>query len=226
MHVDQEPVGARNTCWLVSCGMAMRYDEGWGVHRIARAAPGAWPGVAGGCHAAGAQTRSWSPPEARELGGGSWSTCPAPIFCGWRVAPPGCTMTEQHCAWHQRMASRRSLPRWHLLGRSCPRKPHHHHRFAQLLHALDHVRGAWRLPIPARNEDVSSLGHLVVPAHAGGLAEPLPLRAEELMPDLVLPGPAVAELIRAPGAARDDLCDAVAIRRQHLAQALIVGERA
>jgi hypothetical protein len=36
------------------------------------------------------------------------------------------------------------------------------HRFAQLLHALDHVRGAWRLPIPARNEDVSSLGHLVL----------------------------------------------------------------
>src|SRR6266849_6513855 len=93
MHVDQEPVGARNTCWLVSCGMAMRYDEGWGVHRIARAAPGAWPGIAGGCHAAGAQTRSWSPPEARELGGGSWSTCPAPIFYGlrgWRVEPPGC----------------------------------------------------------------------------------------------------------------------------------------
>jgi hypothetical protein len=135
-------------------------------------------------------------------------------------------MTEQHGAWHQRMASRRRLPRWHLLGRSCPRKPHHHHRFAQLLHALDHVRGAWRLPIPARNEDVASLGHLVVPAHAGGLAEPLPIRAEELMPDLVLPGPAVAELIRAPGAAGEDLCDAVAIRRQHLAQALIVGERA
>src|SRR2546428_7731868 len=134
-------------------------------------------------------------------------------------------MTEQRSVWHQRMLSRCGLSRWHLLGRSW-REAYHHHRFAQLLHALDHVRGAWRLPIPARNEDVSSLGHLVVPAHAGGLAEPLPIRAEELMPDLVLPGPAVAELIRAPGAARDDLCDAVAIRRQHLAQALIVGERA
>src|SRR2546421_1138614 len=123
------------------------------------------------------------------------------------------------------MASRRSLPRWHLLGRSCPRKPHHHHRFAQLLHALDHVRGAWRLAVPARNEDVSSLGHLVVPAHAGGLAEALPICAEELMPDLVLPGPAVAELIRAPGPAGDDLRNAVAIRRQHLAELLVVGAR-
>ena len=134
-------------------------------------------------------------------------------------------MTEQHCAWHQRMASRRRLPRWHLLDRSCPRTPHHHHRFAQLLHALDYVRGAWRLPIPARNEDVSSLGHLVVPAHAGGLPEALPFRAEELMPDLVLPRPTVAELIRAPGPACDDLRNAVAIRRQHLAEHLVVGER-
>src|SRR5947207_11254286 len=125
-------------------------------------------------------------------------------------------MTEQRSVWHQRMPSRCGLPREHLLGRSW-REAYHHHRFAQLLHALDHVRGAWRLPIPARDEDVSSLGHLVVPAHACGLPEACPLRAEELMPDLVLPGPAVAELIRAPGPACDDLRDAVAIRRQHLA---------
>src|SRR6266853_1451891 len=122
------------------------------------------------------------------------------------------------------MPSRRRLPRGHLVGRSW-REAHHNHGLAQLLHALDHVCGAWRLAVPARDEDVSSLGHLVVTTHACGLPEALPFRAEELMPDLVLPGPAVAELIRAPGAARDDLCDAVAIRRQHLAQALIVGER-
>jgi len=45
------------------------------------------------------------------------------------------------------------------------------------------------------------------------------------MPDRVLPRPTVAELIRAPGAAGEDLCDAVAIRRQHLAELLVVGER-
>ena len=134
-------------------------------------------------------------------------------------------MTEQRSVWHQRMPSRRRLPRWHLLGRSW-REAYHHHRFAQLLHALDHVRGAWRLAVPARNEDVSSLGHLVIAPHTCGLPEPLPLRAEELMPDLVLPGPAVAELIRAAGAAGEDLRDAMALWCQRLTQELIVGEGA
>ena len=46
------------------------------------------------------------------------------------------------------------------------------------------------------------------------------------MPDGVLPGPAVAEQLRALGAAREDLGDAMALRRQDLAQALIVGEGA
>jgi len=36
---------------------------------------------------------------------------------GCRVAPPGCAVTEQRCAWHPRMPSRHTLPRWHLLGR-------------------------------------------------------------------------------------------------------------
>src|SRR5256714_14042937 len=123
------------------------------------------------------------------------------------------------------MPSRRSLPRGHLLGRSCPRTPHHDHGLAQLLHALDHVCGAWRLAVPARDEDVSSLGHLVVTTLACGLSEALPFRAEELMPDRVLPRPTVAELIRAPGPTGDDLCNTVAIRRQHLAELLVVGER-
>src|SRR6266853_4497550 len=113
------------------------------------------------------------------------------------------------------MSSRRSLPRWHLLGRSW-REVHHDHRLAHGVHALDHVRGAWRLAVPARNEGVSSLGHLVVPAHAGGLPEALPVCPEELMAHGMLPGPAVAELIRAPGPTGDDLRNAVAIRRQHL----------
>src|SRR5262245_23273238 len=42
------------------------------------------------------------------------------------------------------------------------------------------------------------------------------------MPDGVLPGPAVAELIGVFGAARDDLRDAVALWCQRLAQQLIV----
>src|SRR5262245_4163853 len=42
------------------------------------------------------------------------------------------------------------------------------------------------------------------------------------MPDGVLPGPAVAELICAFGAARDDLRDAMALWCQRLAQQLIV----
>jgi len=94
---------------------------------------------------------------------------------------------------------------------------HHDHGLAQGAHALDHVRGAWRLPIPERDEDITGLGHLVVTAHACGLPKTRPLCAEELMAHGVLPGPAVAELIRAAGAARDNLRDAVAIRRQHLA---------
>src|SRR5712691_6139260 len=172
--------------------------------------------------------RSWSPREAHERGCGSWSMCAGPMVYGMRgcrVEPPGCAVTEQRGAWHQRMPSRRSLPRGHLLGRSCPRKPHHDHRFAQLLHALDHVGGAWRLAVPARDGDVSSLGHLVVTTHACGLPEARPFRAEELMPDRVLPRPTVAELIRAPGPAGEDLRNAGAIRRQHLAEPLVVGER-
>ncbi len=39
-------------------------------------------------------------------------------------------------------------------------------------------------------------------------------------------GPAKAELIRAPSAAVDDFGDAMALRSQHLAQELIVGEGA
>ena len=46
------------------------------------------------------------------------------------------------------------------------------------------------------------------------------------MGERVLPGPAVAELVGAPGAAGDDLRDVLALWRQHLAQALIVAERA
>ena len=90
------------------------------------------------------------------------------------MEPPGCAVTERRCAWHQRMPSHRRLPRWHLLGRSW-REAHHDHGFAQLLHALDHVRGAWRLAVPARDEDVSSLGHLVIAPHACGLAERAPI---------------------------------------------------
>ncbi len=100
-----------------------------------------------------------------------------------------------------------------------------YHRFATLLHALDQVGRSWRCLIPEHDEDVSSLGHLVIAPHAGGLPKTLPVRPEALMAHGVLPGPAVAEQLRTAGAAREDLRDAMAIRRQHLAEPLVVGER-
>ena len=101
-----------------------------------------------------------------------------------------------------------------------------HNGFAKLLHAADHVLRAGRAPIPERQEQVAGLRHLVVAAHASAFPKALPVGAEELMLDLMLPGPAVAELLRAPGVAREDLRDAGALRCQRLAQELIVGERA
>ena len=101
-----------------------------------------------------------------------------------------------------------------------------HHRFAQLTHTLHHVGGACGAPIPERDEHVACLRHLVVTAHTGRLPEALPISAKDLMPDGVLPRPAVAELIGAAGAAGDDLRDAVALRCQRLTQELIIRERA
>ena len=74
-----------------------------------------------------------------------------------------------------------------------------HDRFAKLLHTRDQVPGAGRLPIPERQEHVACLRHLVIAPDTCGLPKPLPVGAEELMPDGVLPGPAVAELICAAG---------------------------
>src|SRR5262249_15812182 len=103
--------------------------------------------------------------------------------------------------------------------------PDYHDGFAELLHAADHVLCAGRAPIPERQEHVAGLRHLVIPAHTGRLPEALPISAKELMLDLMLPGPAIAELIRTPGAAGDDLRDVVALRCQCLTQELIVGKR-
>ena len=100
-----------------------------------------------------------------------------------------------------------------------------HDGFAELLHAVDHVLRAGRAPIPERQEHVACLRHLVVAAHASAFPKALPIGAEELMPDGVLPGPAVAELVSAFGTAGDDLRDAMALRCQRLAQQLIVGKR-
>src|SRR5215472_10226164 len=85
-----------------------------------------------------------------------------------------------------------------------------HDGFAKLLHAADHVLRAGRAPIPERQEQVAGLRHLVVAAHASAFPKPLPISAEELMLDRVLPGPAEAELVSAFGTAGDDLCDAMA----------------
>jgi hypothetical protein len=72
------------------------------------------------------------------------------------------------------------------------------HRFAQGTHALDQVHGAWRWAVPEHDEDVFRLAHLVIAPHASGLPESLPVRAEALVCDHVLPGPTVAERLRAP----------------------------
>ena len=93
-----------------------------------------------------------------------------------------------------------------------------HHRFAKLLHALDQVRGVWRLAVPNTSEHVASLGHLVIAAHACDLAEALPVGLEALPRDLFAPGPTLPECVSARRTTREDLRDAVAIRRQHLAQ--------
>src|SRR5262249_647272 len=99
-----------------------------------------------------------------------------------------------------------------------------YHRLAQGAHALDQVCGAGRLTVPEGDEHVATLGQLVVPAHAGGLPKALPLGAEALRGDRVLPRPAEAEAVGAPGLAREDLGNAVTIRRQHLTQELIVSQ--
>jgi len=101
-----------------------------------------------------------------------------------------------------------------------------HDGFAELLHAADHVLRAGRAPIPERQEHVAGLRHLEVAAHTGAFPKALPVRAEELILDLMLPGLAVAELIGATGAAGEDLRDAVALRCQRLAEPLIIRERA
>jgi hypothetical protein len=61
-----------------------------------------------GTRATGTTSRGCSGPRTR-----------IPVWweSGCRVAPPGCAVTEQRCAWHPRMPSRHNLPQWHLLGR-------------------------------------------------------------------------------------------------------------
>ena len=65
----------------------------------------------------------------------------------------------------------------------------------------------------------------MIAARTSGLPEALPVGAEELMLDLMLPRPAIAELISATSAAREDLRDAGALQCQRLTQELIVGKR-
>ena len=101
-----------------------------------------------------------------------------------------------------------------------------HDGFAQLLHAADHVLRAGRAPIPERQEHVACLRHLVVAAHASAFPKALPISAKELMLDLMLPRPAVAELIRTTGAAGEDLGDTEQLGRQRATQELVICERA
>src|SRR5712691_10552042 len=120
------------------------------------------------------------------------------------------------------MPSRRSLPRCHLVGRSCHRKPHHDHGLAQCVHALDHVRSAWRLAVPERHQDITSPGHLAVPTHAGRLPPPLPLGAKEPVGHLMLPRPPVPEPVGTAGATGEDFGDLLPMIVEHPADGLIV----
>ena len=101
-----------------------------------------------------------------------------------------------------------------------------HDGFAELAHAADHVTRTGRAPIPEGEEHVACLRHLVVVAHTGAFSKALPIGAKELMLDGVLPGPAVAERIRAVGTAGKDLGDAAFVWCQRLTQELIICERA
>jgi hypothetical protein len=56
---------------------------------------------------------------------------------GCRVEPPGCAVTEQRCAWHQRMRADQSLPQRHLLG--CSSRAAYHVSCTHVLGAQRHV---------------------------------------------------------------------------------------
>ena len=101
-----------------------------------------------------------------------------------------------------------------------------HDRFPQRTHARDHVRGAWAVLDVERHQHISCLRHLVIAAHTCGLSKAFPVRGEAARADVVLDGPAKAELIGPTGAAVQHLRDARALRPECLTQQLIVGERA
>jgi len=82
---------------------------------------------------------------------------------------------------------------------------------AKLLHAADHVGAACGHTVPKADQQVAGLRHLMIAAHTSGLPKPLPVGAKELMPDSVLPGPAIAELIGATGSAGEDLRDVMLV---------------
>src|ERR1051326_7798658 len=63
-----------------------------------------------------------------------------------------------------------------------------HHRFAELLHALDQVRSAWRRAVPEHGKDIAGLGQLMIAPHAGDLPEALPACPKELVWHSMLPG--------------------------------------
>ena len=101
-----------------------------------------------------------------------------------------------------------------------------HDRFPQRTHARDHVRGAWAVLDVERHQHVSCLRHLMIAAHTCGLSKAFPVRGEAARADVVLDGPAKAELIGPTGAAVQHLCDAVALRPECLTQERIIRERA
>ena len=101
-----------------------------------------------------------------------------------------------------------------------------HHRFAQLAYALHHVGTSFGHTVPKADQNIAGLRHLVIAAHTCGLSKAFPVRGEAARADVVLDGPAKAELIGPTGAAVQHLCDAVALRPECLTQERIIRERA
>ena len=101
-----------------------------------------------------------------------------------------------------------------------------HDGFAELAHALDHVRRAVTHAVPEGNQDVAGLGHLAIAVVPGRRAQALPLGWEPVAWHLVGTCPGFPELIGAAGAPGDDGGNAGGIGRQRLTEQSVVGEAA
>src|SRR5215510_10775640 len=101
-----------------------------------------------------------------------------------------------------------------------------HDGFAELVHALDHVRRAVTDAVPEGHQDVAGLGHLAIAVVPGRRAQALPLGWEPMARHLVRARPGCPELVGASGATGDDGGHAGGVGRQRLTEQSVVGEAA